>query len=203
MIVSLNRDMAWLLKAVWWRFAEQRLLYPRFSSLELVAVIEQMPIADNRITLASDKRDVHGNPLARITWRASEADLVTFRTLQQALCEWWAQSRFAKLGSLQATPEPIWSERLHLGADIFHPGGTTRMGNSAGTAIVDANLRTFRVANLHVVSTSTFPSGGGANPTFMLMAFALRAASRLAEQLAHRPAGTVRILERLDRTSEL
>ena len=190
-IVSLNRDITWLLKAVWWRFAEQRLLYPSVSNLELVAVIEQMPVADNRITLATDKRDVHGNPLPRISWRTSDADRVTFRTLQQALCAWWAQSRFAKLGSLQATPEPIWSERLSLGSDIFHPGGTTRMGRSAATGIVDANLRTFRVANLHVVSTSTFPSGGGANPTFMLMAFALRAATRLAEQLSHRPASKV------------
>ena len=52
------------------------------------------------------------------------------------------------------------------------------MGSSAATGIVDANLRAFRVANLHVISTSTFPSGGGANPTFMLMAFALRAAPK-------------------------
>lgn len=191
-IVSLNRDTTWLLKAVWWRFAERRLLYPRFPNLELVAAIEQMPRADNRITLAIDKRDVHGNPLARIAWRASEVDLTAFRTLQQVLCDWWAQSRFAKLGNLQATPEPIWSEQLSLGSDIFHPGGTTRMGRRPASGIVDANLRTFGVANLHVVSTSTFPSGGGANPTFMLMAFALRAGNRLAEQLAQRPGYKVR-----------
>lgn len=191
-IASLNRDMAWLVKAVWWRFAEQRLLYPRFARLELVAAIEQMPVPDNSITLSTDKRDVHGNPLAKITWRASKSDLVNFRTLQQALCGWWAQSRFAGLGRLEAIPEPLWSEQLHLGSDIFHPGGTTRMGGSAATGIVDANLRTFRVPNLHVVSTSTFPSGGGSNPTFMLMAFALRAATRLADQLAEHPARTAR-----------
>jgi choline dehydrogenase-like flavoprotein len=191
-ICSLNRDLPWLLKAVWWRFTKQRLLYPPLSNLELVAVIEQMPIADNRITLATDKRDIHGNPLATITWHASEADLACFRTLQQALCGWWVHSRFAKLGSLQTIPEAIWSERLHLGSDIFHPGGTTRMGRSAAIGIVDANLRTFRIANLHVVSTATFPSGGGANPTFMLMAFALRAAARLAEQLTCRPPSSAR-----------
>ena len=103
-----------------------------------------------------------------------------------------AQSRFAELGSVQAIPEAILSEQLHVESDIFHPGGTTRMGSSAATGIVDANLRAFRVANLHVISTSTFPSGGGANPTFMLMAFALRAASRLTEQLARYPGAVVR-----------
>jgi choline dehydrogenase-like flavoprotein len=164
---------------------EKRLLYPP-SGLKLVTVIEQMPVRDNRITLASETRDIHGNPLAKITWRTNQTDLLTFRTLQQALCEWWAQSRFTALAKLEATPEPIWSEQLRSGSDIFHPGGTTRMGRSATTGVVDPNLRVFSVPNLHVVSTSTFPSGGGSNPTFMLMAFALRAATHLAEQLAHR-----------------
>jgi choline dehydrogenase-like flavoprotein len=65
------------------------------------------------------------------------------------------------------------------------------MGRSAATGVVDANLRTFRVSNLHVVSTSAFPSGGGANPTFMLMAFALRAANRLAAELDRRTAPSI------------
>jgi choline dehydrogenase-like flavoprotein len=34
-----------------------------------------------------------------------------------------------------------------------------------------------RARNLFVVSASAFAAGGGANPTFMLMAFALRAAA--------------------------
>jgi len=184
---ALSLDMGWLLQAVWWRFTKRRLLYPRHSSFELVAVIEQMPNPNNRVSLADNRHDVYGNPLAKITWRTSEEDFATFRTMQQMLCNWWPRSRFAKLGRLQATPESVWRDHLHRGCDIFHPGGTTRMGRNAATGIVDANLRTFRVSNLHVVSTSTFPSGGGANPTFMLMAFALRAAHRLAAQLEQRP----------------
>lgn len=188
---ALSRDMGWLLQAVLWRFAKRRLLYPRNSSFELVAVIEQMPNPNNRISLADNRHDVYGNPLAKITWRTSEEDFATFRTIQQALCSWWPHSRFAKLGRLQAMPESVWGDRLHQGCDIFHPSGTTRMGRSAATGIVDANLRTFRVPNLHVVSTSTFPSSGGANPTFMLMAFALRAANRLAARLERRTALSV------------
>jgi choline dehydrogenase-like flavoprotein len=150
-----------------------------------------MPDPNNRVNLADNQHDVYGNPLAKITWHTSEEDFATFQTMQQALCNWWPYSRFAKLGRLQATPESMWRDRLHQGCDIFHPGGTTRMGRSAATGIVDANLRTFRVSNLHVVSTSTFPSGGGANPTFMLMAFALRAANRLTSQLERRTAPSI------------
>jgi len=188
---ALSRDMGWLSQAVWWRFTKRRLLYPRHPRFELMAVIEQMPNPNNRVSLADNQHDVYGNPLAKITWHTSEEDFATFQTMQQALCNWWPYSRFAKLGRLQATPESMWRDRLHQGCDIFHPGGTTRMGRSAATGIVDANLRTFRVSNLHVVSTSTFPSGGGANPTFMLMAFALRAANGLASQLERRTAPSI------------
>jgi choline dehydrogenase-like flavoprotein len=188
---ALSHDMGWLFRAVLWRFTRQRLFYPRNSSFELVAVIEQMPNPDNRVSLTDSRRDVYGNPLVKISWHTSEEDLATFRTMQQSLCNWWPHSRFARLARLQATPESTWRDRLHQECDIFHPGGTTRMGRSAATGVVDANLRTFRVSNLHVVSTSAFPSGGGANPTFMLMAFALRAANRLAAELDRRTAPSI------------
>jgi len=183
-IGALNRDLGWLARAAWWRYVKQRLLYPRHSKFELMAVIEQMPSERNRITLAREKQDAFGNPMTKIVWRANEEDHDTFRNLQKALCVWWGQSSFAKLARLQETPEHLWRERLNSGSDIYHPGGTTRMGRSPSTGIVDANLRTFRVRNLHVVSTSTFPSGGSSNPTFMLIAVALRFARHLAAQLA-------------------
>ena len=55
------------------------------------------------------------------------------------------------------------------------------MGREAQTSVVNANLQTHAVSNLSVASTSVFPSGASANPTFMLMGFALR----LADHLAH------------------
>ena len=69
--------------------------------------------------------------------------------------------------------------------DVFHPGGTTCMGPSAPTAVVDGNLKTFAVSNLWVASTSTFPSGASANPTMMLMLFTLRLADHLSSGSTH------------------
>ena len=57
------------------------------------------------------------------------------------------------------------------------------MGLSKASGVVDRDLKTFSIDNLYVVSTSTFPSGGCANPTFMLMALALRAADHIASVL--------------------
>jgi choline dehydrogenase-like flavoprotein len=53
------------------------------------------------------------------------------------------------------------------------------MGTDGRYAVVDDNLRTFAVPNLWVLSTSVFPSGGSANPTLMLMLFAMRLADKL------------------------
>jgi choline dehydrogenase-like flavoprotein len=84
---------------------------------------------------------------------------------------------------LEPTPEHVFLERLQTDSDFFHPGGTTRMGRDVHSGVLDADLRTYRIDNLYVVSTSAFPSGGGANPTFMLMAIALRAAEHVARRV--------------------
>ena len=190
-VVGIARDLPWLVQAGWWRFARQRLLYPRQSIFELALVIEQMPVADSRIGLSTRYRDSLGVPRAVIDWRSSEADNTAFAALQERLCAFWNNGGFAQLGTVTPTARQRWQQRLQGDSDVFHPGGTTRMGRSVSTGVVDGDLRTFRVPNLSVVSTSAFPSGGGANPTFMLMAFALRAAGRLAKEERRGPASAV------------
>ena len=184
---NLARDLPWLARAGWWRFGQQRLLYPRNASFELVLVTEQHPDVRNSVKLSRTETDAFGVPRARIDWRTSKIDVEAFAALQKRLCAYWTSSGFAKLGCLAPTRRQTWQERLQSGSDAFHPGGTTRMGRSVTTGTVDGDLRAFRVPNLTVVSTSCFPTGGGANPTFMLMAFALRAANRIAAEVRRSP----------------
>ena len=186
--LSLGRDVCWLSNAVWWRFVKGRLLYPRGARFDMMLVTEQMPNELSQITLSDSARDSLGVPLARIEWRTSAQDAAAFGVLQALLFEWWQRSPFAALGDFKLTPESCWRERYQHNSDIFHPGGTTRMGRSAASGVVDRDLKTFSIDNLYVVSTSTFPSGGCANPTFMLMALALRAADHIASVLRATPA---------------
>lgn len=182
-VAPLARNLGWLVRAAWWRFVNGRLLPPPGASFELALVTEQMPHPDNRITLAPERKDAHGAPLAKIDWQIREPDLEAFRLLQSALLDYWRESGLHKLATPLRTPLEIWRGRMHQGGGIYHPGGSSRMGTSRTRAVVDADLKTFDVGNLYVVSTSTFPSGGSANPSFMLMAFALRAADRIAALL--------------------
>lgn len=182
-LCNLTHDIPWLAQAGWWRFGHGRLLYPRDARFELTLVTEQHPDVRNTIKLSRSQKDALGVPRARIDWRTNEVDVEKFAALQDRLCAYWKSSGFDAFGSLAITPRETWEARLQSESDVFHPGGTTRMGRSVKTGVVDADLRAFRVPNLTVVSTSCFPTGGGANPTFMLMAFALRAAYWIAAEL--------------------
>jgi choline dehydrogenase-like flavoprotein len=65
---------------------------------------------------------------------------------------------------------------------MYHPSGTIRIGTDRSNGVVNADLRAFRVPNLYVVSTATFPVVGGANPTLMMTLYGSDLAERLAAQ---------------------
>jgi choline dehydrogenase-like flavoprotein len=66
----------------------------------------------------------------------------------------------------------------------WHQMGTTRMARDAKTGVVDEHCRVHGVANLFVAGSSVFPSCGFANPTFTILALAIRLADHLRARLA-------------------
>lgn len=190
-LLKLSCDLPWLVRASLWRVARRRLLFPRGARHELVLVTEQYPSHRSTIGLSTTAQDIFGLPQACINWQTEPVDHAVFEALQDRLYRFWTEGPFASLGKATKTAPECWKTRLQADSDIFHPGGTTRMGTSPSSAVVDSNLRVFSVPNLRVVSTSCFPSGGGANPTFMLMAFALRAAEQLAREYGRTTTGAL------------
>ncbi|TXL72294.1 GMC family oxidoreductase [Vineibacter terrae] len=176
--------LPWITRAAWWRYVEKRLLFPDGAKFDLHMVVEQEPHAGNRIGLSHDQRDVFGCPLATIEWRVGEGDVANAVAVTRHFRAAWNASSLARLASIEALPADMVGEMMSAGGGIYHPGGTVRMGIDARSGVVDSNLRTFRIPNLSVVSTATFPSGGGANPTMMLMMAALRAADQLGRHAA-------------------
>lgn len=170
----------WLARAVWWRFVEQRLLFPDDANFELHMVIEQTPRHDNRIFLSSARVDQFGQPLAVIDWSVSADDAARLASATGAFVKFWRTSVLDGLAELRPYAADTALERLTRGGGIYHPGGSTRMGRSISDGVVDSDLRCFGIPNLSVAATSTFPTGGGANPTMMLMLAGLRLADRLS-----------------------
>ncbi len=181
---KLALDAPYLAKVAYWRYVQKQLRWPEPAVYELHIVAEQKPKPENRIVLA-EQTDPLGVPRAAIDWRIAPDDYATIRAFANRFDTYWKRHKLDRLGRLDwvpamgdgsdASPEQI--------EDVFHPGGTTRMGNNAQAAVVDGNLKTFALANLWVASTSVFPSGASANPTMMLMLFTLRLADHLATEI--------------------
>jgi choline dehydrogenase-like flavoprotein len=62
------------------------------------------------------------------------------------------------------------------------------MGHDLTTSVVDADCRLHTVPNVYVAGSSVFPTSGYANPTYTIVALAIRLAEHLVQVLARRGA---------------
>lgn len=65
---------------------------------------------------------------------------------------------------------------------VGHLHGTTRMAPTPDKGVVDADCRVFGIDNVFMAGSSVFPSGGFANPTYTIVALAIRLGDHLASQ---------------------
>ncbi|MDE1154376.1 MAG: GMC family oxidoreductase [Acidobacteriaceae bacterium] len=158
------------------RLQKRRYISPR-ARVRLNIDLEQAPSAENRIRL-SHETDAIGMPRAIVDWRVQQAERDTAVRFAPHLAQW--------LEDLHMQPSQ-WSEALRLGQpeliDTFHPMGGTRMGEDPASSVVGPELRVHGLTNLYVASCSVFPAGGSSNPTFTMMALALRLADLLTARL--------------------
>jgi choline dehydrogenase-like flavoprotein len=181
-IVRTAADFPWLIRAVWWRYLLGRLLYPSKGAFTAHLVIEQMPIRSNQITLSDRESDPFGLPQAKLHWRVTDEDLAAFSRVAEQFFAMWKESRLHNLAELVPRDDSKWQAILQNGGGIYHPTGTIRIGTDRLNGVVNADLRVFRLPNLHVVSTATFPVVGGANPTMMMILYGSDLAVRLAQR---------------------
>ncbi len=174
-MVGLIRTAPWLVRAVWARFVDQRLLFPDDARFKVNMVIEQRPSADNRITLSNDRTDPFGNPLAEISWGVSSDDAAGLTRAVDAFEGMWESLPLSRFAGFKRSARGAAEAGLANGAGIYHPTGSTRMAGSSEEGAVDTDLRMFSVPNVQLLATSVLPTGGGANPTMMLLLLAARA----------------------------
>ena len=153
---------------------------PGHGGIRLYCRSEQEPNAASRIVLGPE-RDAMGVRRAHISWRLTDRDRRTVVDFAHLV-----GGELLRLGATDVTldgwlAEPgAWAEDLRGGP---HHSGTTRMSDTAATGVVDRDSRVHGVPNLYVVGPSVFPTGGYANPTYTIIALAMRAADHLGERL--------------------
>ena len=131
---------------------------------------EDLPEESNQVTLG-DHTDSDGIPAPKVRYRMSENS----RRLIHFQVEHAAQA-FREAGATAIdTDEGTTSGNPHL-------LGTARMGASPRDSVVDQWGRCHDVANLYIIDSSVFVTGGAANPSNTISALAKRSVSHLIEQ---------------------
>jgi choline dehydrogenase-like flavoprotein len=141
---------------------------------------EQVPNPDSRVEL-SYERDALGMNRVKLKWRLTAQDKRSLRRSHEILARELGRSGVGRLKLALGGDDDTWPPDL-VGAR--HHMGTTRMNPDPKRGVVDANGRVHGIANLFVAGSSVFPTSGSANPTFTLVALALRLAHHLKERFA-------------------
>jgi choline dehydrogenase-like flavoprotein len=139
---------------------------------------EQAANPASRVTLGRD-RDRFGVPRPVLDWQVSGEDVRSIRRSEDLLD---GELRAAGLASIERKlgeeDPPVVFEGLH------HHMGTTRMDVDPKRGVVDGDGRVHGIRNLYVAGTSVFPTGGYINPTFTVVALAIRLADHVKSTIA-------------------
>jgi choline dehydrogenase-like flavoprotein len=152
-----------------------------FGSLEMSS--EQLPNHESRVAL-SDDLDALGARRTRLDWRFTQDDASSILRTAQWLIRHLGKGLAGRV-RLRIDEETVW-ERTRWSN---HHMGTTRMASSPSQGVVDGECRVHGTDNLFVAGSSVFATSGCSNPTFTLVALALRLADRLQRDLATEATG--------------
>ena len=175
-IRGLVKDAPLMMRQAWRYKRKHRAYNPATARVWLRVHCEQEPEGASNITLC-DERDSLGLLRTRLDWRISDVELRTILELARlAKAELRDVARLTVDGELERGSE---NYRLRCDDSNHHMGGM-KMGASAGSGVVDTDLRLYGTNNCYVCSGAVFPTSGFSNPTHTVLALAVRLAEHLS-----------------------
>ena len=140
----------------------------------VACALEPVPEAANRVRLTAD-RDPLGVPRAELIWRPArierDALIGNLKALARAFGGWGGAVQMLLPSAGDWADDEIGWGNHHM--------GTTRMSADPKRGVVDADCRMHGIANLLVAGSSVFPSCSPINPTYTIVALALRMADHI------------------------
>jgi choline dehydrogenase-like flavoprotein len=140
----------------------------------LLAICEDLPEPENRVTLDPEVVDADGIPAPKIHYRVSDNSR---RMLDHGIAR--ATEVFEAAGSIATASEAPWR------IAGWHLMGTARMGEDPERSVVNEWGRCHDVRNLFIVDGSIFVTAAGVNPTNTIQALALYVADQMKSRLAN------------------
>ncbi|MED6334095.1 MAG: GMC family oxidoreductase [Planctomycetota bacterium] len=146
---------------------------PIVKTIRVRNFMEMEPCAQNRVVLGEDT-DAHGQPVPLVCHHPTELDRRSLIALHEVLGEELERNGIGVFTSDLAHADP-WP----IDYDASHHMGTTRMGTDPEHSVVNPDCRLHSVENVYLAGSSVFPTSGCANPTFTIVALAIRLARHL------------------------
>ncbi|MCG7503550.1 GMC family oxidoreductase [Mesorhizobium retamae] len=143
--------------------------YDHMAGLWIVG--EDMPRAENRVTLHASEKDPHGMPVANVHFDDHPND-----TAMRDHAYRQGAAIYDAVGATRVFPTPPYPSTHNL--------GTNRMSENPEHGVVNKHGQTHDIKNLFVSDGSQFTTGGAENPTLTIVTLAIRQADYIAKQMA-------------------
>lgn len=143
--------------------------YDHMAGLWIVG--EDMPRAENRVTLHASEKDAHGMAVANVHFDDHPND-----TAMRDHAYRQGTAIYDAVGATRVFPTPPYPSTHNL--------GTNRMSEKPEDGVVNKHGQTHDIKNLFVSDGSQFTTGGAENPTLTIVTLAIRQADYIAKQMA-------------------
>jgi choline dehydrogenase-like flavoprotein len=140
---------------------------------------EMIPNKDSYCELDPNVVDRWGIPVLRFHWKWSDYELNQARHMQQTAAQIIEAMGGTVLGKVPGRDKDYG---LKVGGEIIHEAGTTRMGESPQTSVLNKWCQAHDCRNLFVADSGPFVSNAHKNMTWTILALAMRTSEHIAEE---------------------
>jgi choline dehydrogenase-like flavoprotein len=139
---------------------------------------EQIPNADCYCEIDPTAKDKYGIPVLRFHWKWTDHEINQVKHMQETF-----RALVTEMGGqvFSAMPTRERGYGIATGGSIIHELGTVRMGRTASTSALNSWCQAWDCRNLFVADGGPFVSQADKNPTWTIMAMAMRTADRILE----------------------
>jgi choline dehydrogenase-like flavoprotein len=139
---------------------------------------EQIPNADCYCEIDPTAKDKSGSPVLRFHWKWTDHEINQVKHMQETF-----RALVTEMGGqvFSAMPTRERGYGIATGGSIIHELGTVRMGRTASTSVLNSWCQAWDCRNLFVADGGPFVSQADKNPTWTIMALAMRTADRILE----------------------
>jgi choline dehydrogenase-like flavoprotein len=140
---------------------------------------EMIPNEHSYCEIDPNTVDRWGIPVLRFHFQWSEHEILQVKHMQETFRE--------LIETLGGTPTSTMPSRedgygILAGGRIIHELGVTRMGDDPASSVVNSNCQAHEVRNLFVADGGPFVTNGDKNPTWTILALAMRTSEYIVEQ---------------------